>query len=157
MRILPPRRLYLQNNGSIYNLIYMYSHGNWMIMPYYQYSNVPKDANLFIVPGGHTRTAALCLPTIISNTGFRWPSARNTSNLAGALPLAMPTCWVLGRAPARFSFTVTPTYQKDGFFLRGDLSVVHVTNFDSTSDFAFGIDGSKTDQVRGVIEAGVMF
>jgi hypothetical protein len=53
---------------------------------------------------------------------------------------------------------VTPTWVKDAFFLRGDVSVVHITNFVAgSSDVGFGINGANTNQVRGVIEAGFLF
>jgi hypothetical protein len=52
---------------------------------------------------------------------------------------------------------VTPTYVKDAFFIRGDFSIVHVTNFDTTTGFAFGPTGLKLNQPRGVLEAGFMF
>jgi hypothetical protein len=54
---------------------------------------------------------------------------------------------------------VTPTWVKDAFFLRGDVSIVHITNFvaGSPGSIAFGIGGTNTNQARGVIEAGFMF
>ena len=147
---------YYQNNGSIYNFIYMYSHGNWMIMPYYQYSVVPTNSSLFITPGGHTNGGAL-----LANYNFKhgFSLAVRPEYIKSSGTTATGEANLLGPGPGTgaFSFTVTPTWAKDGFFLRGDLSVVDVTNFDSTADFAFGPGGSKTSQVRGVIEAGVMF
>jgi hypothetical protein len=52
---------------------------------------------------------------------------------------------------------VTPTWVKDAFFIRGDVSIVHLTNFVAGSDIGFGIGGTNTNQVRGAIEAGFMF
>jgi hypothetical protein len=54
-----------------------------------------------------------------------------------------------------YSFTVTPTYQKDGFFLRGEFSYVHITGL--TAGLGFKTNGTGTDQPRGAIEAGIMF
>ena len=76
-------------------------------------------------------------------------SGGNTSNAANLLGF--------GSGTGAFSFTVTPTWIKDGFFVRGDLSVVHVTNYSATSSFAFGPTGTQLNQVRGVIETGFMF
>jgi len=36
----------VQNNGSIYNVIYTYTKGPWIIQPYYQYTNVPTNAKI---------------------------------------------------------------------------------------------------------------
>src|SRR5262249_26523492 len=63
----------------------------------------------------------------------------------------------LGTGSSAFAFTVTPTYQKAGFFLRGDLSVVDARNLTAADAFAFGALGTKTNQLRGVVEAGFMF
>ena len=60
-----------------------------------------------------------------------------------------------GAGSGAFGFTVTPTYQKAGFFLRGDISVVDARN--STAGLVFGPTGLNTKQTRGLIEAGFMF
>jgi hypothetical protein len=54
-----------------------------------------------------------------------------------------------------FAFTVTPTYQKGGFFIRADASVVDARSF--TVGDAFGPLGKNGTQTRGVVEAGVLF
>jgi hypothetical protein len=60
-----------------------------------------------------------------------------------------------GPGSGAFGFTVTPTYRKDAFYLRGDLAIVHATN--STPGAVFGPAGLNTNQPRGVVEAGFMF
>jgi hypothetical protein len=60
-----------------------------------------------------------------------------------------------GPGSGAFSFTVTPTYRKDAFFLRGDLAIVHATNM--VPGFGFGTIGQNATQPRGVVEAGFMF
>jgi hypothetical protein len=145
-----------QNNGSIYNLIYMYSHGNWMIMPYYQYSEVPTNSSVGIPVGGHTNGGAL-----LANYNFKHgiSLAVRPEYIKSSGSTATGEANLLGYGPGSgaFSFTVTPTYVKDGFFIRGDFSVVDLTSFDSTTNLGFGHAGTNTSQVRGVIEAGVMF
>jgi hypothetical protein len=145
---------FLQNNGQIYNVEYTYSHENWMITPYYQYTHVPANAALGIPVSGSTNGGALLLnynfkhgislavrPEYITSNG----SAASGLNLLG-----------YGPGSGAFSFTATPTYQKGGFFLRGDVSLVDARNLSATS-VVFGALGDKTKQVRGVIEAGFMF
>ena len=53
------------------------------------------------------------------------------------------------------SFTATPTFQKGGFFVRGDVSWAHA--FNNTSGFVFGLDGTNQNQIRGVAEIGFIF
>ena len=60
-----------------------------------------------------------------------------------------------GPGSGAFAFTVTPTYRKDAFFLRGDFAIVHATNM--TPGAGFGTSGLDVNQPRGVLEAGFMF
>lgn len=144
---------FLQNNGSIYNVIYTYSHESWTITPYFQYTHVPANAALGIPVSGSTNGGALLLnynfkhgislavrPEYITSSG----SAATGLNLLG-----------YGGGSGAFAFTVTPTYQKGGFFLRGDVSVVDARS--ATPGLVFGQLGLNTKQTRGVIESGFMF
>lgn len=142
-----------QNNSEVYNLIYTYAKGNWTITPYYQYTSVKKNPAIFIPEGAHTNGGAL-----LANYNFKHgislavrPEYIKSSGSAADLNAIN----LLGYGPgsSAFSFTVTPAYVKDGFFLRGEFSIVHATD----STFAFGPLGNKANQPRGAIEAGVMF
>ena len=53
------------------------------------------------------------------------------------------------------SFTATPTFQKGGFFLRGDLAYVHVS--DITPGLGFGQSGNLKSQFRAMAEFGFIF
>ena len=147
-----------QNNEQVYNLIYTYTKGAVTISPYYQYTVVASNDAVYGVgnPGAHTNGGAILAnynfkhgfslavrPEYIKSSGS---PTTNEANLLG-----------YGAGTGAFSFTVTPTWVKDAFFLRGDVSIVDVTNFVPGSSFAFGINGANTNQVRGVIEAGFMF
>ena len=143
----------IQNNSAIYNVIYTYSHGNWYIQPYYQYTNVPRNVSVGVTKATSTNGGAL-----LFNYNFKGgislalrPEYISTSgSLAdGSLNL------LYGPGSNAFSFTVTPTYQKGGFFLRADLGVVDARSI--TPGFAFGKLGTQGTQTRGVIEAGFMF
>jgi hypothetical protein len=147
----------LQNNSSVYNLIYTYTHGNLLITPYYQYTTVPTNTAIFfpIPVGAHTNSGAI-LANYNFKHGFslaeRFEYIKSSGN--GAIGSAN---LLYGPGTGAFSFTVTPTYSKDGFFVRGEFSIVHVTDFDPTTSFAFGPTGLSVNQPRGMIEAGFMF
>jgi hypothetical protein len=53
------------------------------------------------------------------------------------------------------TFTVTPTYQKGGMYLRGDLGWVDARNYANGS--VFGPSGTDASQFRGVLEFGFIF
>ena len=145
-----------QNNEQVYNLIYTYTKGNLTISPYYQYTVVKSNDAVYLTPGAHTNGGAVLFnynfkhgfslsvrPEYIKSSGS---AATREANLLG-----------YGPGTGAFSFTATPTWVKDAFFVRGDVSVAHVTNFTPGAGFAFGIGGTNTNQFRGVIEAGFLF
>lgn len=143
----------IQNDGAIYNIIYTYSKGNWYIQPYYQYTDLPKNLSAGIAKGTSTSGGALLFnynfkhgvslalrPEYISSSGSPFDGSVNL---------------LYGQGSNAFAFTVTPTYQKDGFFARADLSVVDARS--TSPGYAFGVTGRQNTQTRGVIEAGFMF
>jgi Putative beta-barrel porin-2, OmpL-like. bbp2 len=143
----------VQNNGSIYNVIYTYTKGSWIIQPYFQYTNVPTNANIGIVKGASTTGGAILLSYAFKH-GFslpvRWEyiassgsAAENSVNL------------MYGPGSTGTSITVTPTFQYGGFFLRGDLAWVHVGSY--TPGLAFGASGADANQPRAVAEIGFIF
>jgi hypothetical protein len=146
----------LQNNSQIYNLIYTYTKGPVTISPYYQYTVVKSNDNVFPTPGAHTNGGA-----ILANYNFKHGVSLSVRpeyiKSSGSVTTNEANLLGYGPGTGAFSFTVTPTWVKDAFFLRGDVSIVHVTNFVAGSDFAFGIGGTNTNQARGVIEAGFLF
>jgi hypothetical protein len=151
----------LQNNEQVYNLIYTYTKGPVTISPYYQYTVVKSNPTLYGT-GAHTNGGAL-----LANYNFKHgfslsarpeyikSSGSPTTGEANLLGFGSSGVDTFGTGSGAFSFTVTPTWVKDAFFLRGDISVVHIT--DMVAGSGFGIGGTNTNQTRGVIEAGFMF
>ena len=141
------------NNSQIYNLIYTYTKGSWVVQPYFQYTDVPTNAAIGIAKGASTKGGAF-LATYNFKRGFslaprvEYIVSTGSVNNGGVNLL-------YGPGSGAFSFTVTPTYRKDAFFLRGDLAVVHATSM--TPGFGFGTTGQSANQPRGVLEAGFMF
>jgi len=146
----------LQNNSTIFNLIYSYTHGNWIISPYYQYTAVKKNASINITTGSHTNGGALLLDYAFKH-GFSIAVRPEYIKSSTGNVLDTSSNLMFGPGTGGFSFTVTPTYIKDAFFFRGDISVVHVTNFNPANPFAFGSSGTQLNQVRGAVETGFMF
>jgi hypothetical protein len=145
----------LQNNGQIYNVLYTYSHESLMITPYWQYTRVPANPALGIPKSGSTNGGA-----VLFNYNFKHGVSLGirpeyiTSSGSATDPLALNLLGY-GAGSNAFAFTVTPTYQKGGFFLRGDLSVVDARS--ATPGLVFGGAGLNTKQTRGMVEAGFLF
>jgi len=146
---------FLQNNGQIYNVLYTYSHESWTLTPYWQYTRVPANASLGILEKGSTNGGALLLNYNFKHGISLAVRPEYITSSGSTTDLLNLTLLSYGPGSNAFAFTVTPTYQKAGFFLRGDLSVVYARSF--TPGLAFGPIGLKSKQTRGLVEAGFMF
>src|SRR5260370_31527647 len=125
-----------------------------MIKLIYKYNNVPKNASIGILHGAHTKGGAH-LFSYNFNHGVSQAARPEYIKTSGTVLDPNAINLLYGPGSGAFAFTVTPTYVKDGFFMRGDFSIVHAT--DSTPGFVFGTSGLSANQPRGVVEAGVMF
>jgi hypothetical protein len=142
------------NNSSIYNIIYTYNSAPWTITPYVQYNTVSSDPAIGIYNSASTYSGAvLANYAINSNWGLAGRVEYVKSN--GSKSDLGATNFLYGPGSGAFSFTVTPTYTYNHFFVRGDLSVVSVS--DAAVGAAFGTDGNASTQLRGLLEAGVIF
>lgn len=143
----------VQNNSSIYNIIYTYTKGRWILQPYFQYTNVPTNLNIGVVKGAST-TGGAFLASYAFKHGFslpvRWEYITSSGNAA-----EQAVNLLYGPGSSATSFTVTPTVQRGGFFLRGDLAYVHASNF--TPGYAFSQSGMNQNQPRAAGEIGFMF
>src|SRR5258707_2531413 len=140
----------LLNNEEIYNLLYTYSRGHWVINPYLQYTNVPKNAGVGIFQGAHTNSGAL-LVTYNFKHGISLSARPEYIKTSGTVLDPNAINLLYGPGSGAFAFTVTPTYVKDSFFIRGDFSIVHATS--STPGSVFVASELNTYQPRGHIEA----
>jgi len=143
----------VQNNGSIYNIIYTYTKGSWIIQPYVQYSSVPTNASIGIVKGASTTGGAILLSYAFKH-GFSLPVRWEYISSSGS-PAQDAVNLMYGPGSAGTSITLTPTFQYGGFFFRGDLSWVHASSI--TPGDAFGTTGVNADQPRAVAEIGFIF
>ena len=143
----------VQNNGSIYNVIYTYSKGSWIIQPYFQYTDVPTNATIGVVKGASTTGGAILLSRAFkhgASLAGRWEYITSSGSAAQQAVNLM-----FGPGSAGTSFTLTPTLQHGGFFVRGDLSWVHASNY--TPGDVFGPTGVNQNQPRAMAEIGFMF
>jgi hypothetical protein len=143
----------VQNNGSIYNVIYTFTKGHWILQPYYQYTSVPTNAKIGVVKGASTNGGAILASYAFAH-GFSLPvrfeyitssgnAAQNAVNL------------LFGPGSTGTSFTATPTFQTGGFFLRGDIGWAHAGSF--TQGDVFGSLGKNNNQLRAMAEVGFIF
>ncbi len=144
----------VQNNSSIYNVIYTYSKGSWIIQPYYQYTNVPTNAKIGVVKGASTNGFAI-LANHTFKKGFSLPVRWEYIASSGKKTDPDLVNLMFGPGSKGTSITVTPTFQYGGFFFRGDVSFVHAIDF--TPGAVFGPLGTKENQTRVMGEIGFVF
>ena len=143
----------VQNNGSIYNVIYTFTKGPVILQPYFQYTDVPTNSKIGVTNGANTKGFAV-LASYAFKGGFSLPVRFEYITSSGSV--AKDSLNLLyGPGSAGTSFTVTPTYQKGGFFVRGDFGWVHASSF--TVGDVFGPIGKNDTQLRGIAEVGFVF
>lgn len=143
----------VQNNGSIYNIIYTYTKGAWIIQPYYQYTSVPTDTKIGIAKGASTNGGAVLISRSFKR-GFSLAGRGEYITSSGSVADNAVNL-MYGPGSGGWSATVTPTFQKGGFFVRGDLSFVRAVNY--TPGDVFGPTGMNQNQPRAMAEIGFMF
>ncbi len=143
----------VENDGSIYNVIYTYTKGSWIVQPYYQYTSVPTNAKIGIVKGASTNGGAI-LVTHTFGHGFSLPVRFEYITSSGSVAENAVNL-LYGPGSNGTSITATPTFQQGGFFVRGDLAWVHAGSY--VPGAVFGNLGTDENQFRAVAEIGFIF
>lgn len=147
-----------QNNSSIFNLIYTHTSGPLTLTPYLQYSHVGRDDQLGINRSADTYGGALLVKYAIDkewSLGARAEYLKTSGGRCGSDASCAPTNLLYGPGSSAWSLTFTPTYQKGIFFARGEVSYTRIGNLEA--GFGFGRDFDRRDQVRALIETGILF
>lgn len=143
----------VQNNSKLYNIIYTFNKSGWIFQPYWQYTSVPTNPSVGVSKGNTTDGFAALVTKSVGHgvsTPFRLEYITSSGAVAdGAVNL------LYGPGSSAISATFTPTYQKGGFFTRGEVSYVHLS--DNLAGSAFGPAGTKKDQTRAMVEFGFIF
>src|SRR6185369_10664340 len=142
------------NNEQIYNTIYTHSSGPWTIQPYFQYTHVPRIPKIGALDDASTYGVALLAnytfePAAklggLKLAGFSLPARLEYIASTGNLEKGAPNL-LYGPGSRAWSATVTPTYQRNIFFARGEFSFVGAMR--TTAGMALGPTGADTSQVR---------
>ncbi len=144
----------VQNNSYMHAVIYTYSKGPWVISPYFQYSKLPTNAKVG-VPKATSSTGGAINASYAFKSGFSLPARVEFLTSSGNATDGSVNLLGFGAGSGGVTFTATPTYQKGGLYLRGDLAVVHATDY--APGAVFGKAGTDANQFRGVLEFGFIF
>ena len=143
----------IQNNSSIYNVMYTHTDGPWTFNPYIQYTHVPIDKSIGILGAASSYGAAFLTKYSFDANFSLAARAEYIDSIGNAADRSSNLLY--GPGSRAWSLTLTPTYQVNMFFGRLDASYVHA--FRITDGDAFGVTGDEKAQGRLMLETGVMF
>lgn len=145
--ITPDRGLI--DGHQIYDLMYTYNAAPWTVGPYVQYENYSHSG------GSEWGIGVLASYQFTPEWSLNGRVEYET---------ASSDCCALeyGPSSSAWSLTVTPTWQKGIFFIRGEASYTtlpdytHFTIGSTTFGLGFGTTGGKSDQFRALVETGIV-
>jgi len=144
----------VQNNSYMHAVIYTYTKGPWIVSPYFQYGKLPTNTRVGVAKGTSATGGALNA-SYAFKSGFSLPARVEYLASSGSATDGSVNLLGFGAGSKGVTFTVTPTYQKGGMFLRGDLALVHATDY--AKGAVFGKTGTEANQFRAVLEFGFIF
>lgn len=143
----------VQNNSVMYAVEYTYSKGSWIVQPYWQYSEVATNQKIGIARGTSTDGVALLVSRTFKH-GFSLAGRGEYLSTSGTATEGAANL-LYGPGSSAWSVTVTPTFQRRRFFVRGDVSFVQAVSF--IPGDAFGHTGTDDGQTRGIVQIGFLF
>lgn len=146
-----------QNNSQVYNLIYTHSDGDFSLSPYLQYTRIERQRDIGIDAAAESYGAAVLGKYSFDEHWALGLRAEYIDSQGGTCTQddCAPTNLLYGPGSGAWSLTATPTYRSGAFFARGELAYVKTLGGDDGA--AFGGRGEQQDQVRALVETGVMF
>ena len=141
------------NNGQLYFVSWTHNDGPWTIQSYAQVGHVQKDNTLGIAHGASTYGAAV-LGKYSFTPEFSLAARTEYIKSTGSPTNGAPSL-IYGPGSGAWSLTVTPTWQKGIFFVRGEASYVRA--HDVVPGFGLGHDLDGRSQARALIETGILF
>ena len=144
----------IQNNGYMHAVIYTYAKGPWIVSPYFQYGKLPANPTVFVYKDTSATGGAVNV-SYAFKSGFSLPVRVESITSSGSTTDGSVNMLGFGAGSGATSFTVTPTYQKAGFYFRADFAVVHAMDY--APGFVFGPAGTDDTQFRAVGEFGFIF
>ena len=154
----------LTNNSQITNLIYQYAGERWSFSPYGQYTYVPANQSIGINGSSGTYGFAVLstyhVTPLVNGQApknhisipvrFEYESSFGNSQVPGNSSGLM-----FGPGSSAWSATLTPTMQWKRVFARAEFSYVKI--FNPLAESAFGANGLNNNQLRLMLEAGLLY
>ena len=141
--------------SQIYDLMYSVTSGPWVFAPYVQYQHYDtlKAGGFTIAPSASDWGVGVLGSYAFSDT---W-------SLGGRVEYEDSSgdgsAFIYGPKSSAWSFTITPTWHKSIFFIRGEASYTTLSDYAKFGPIGlgFGKSGTKSDQARLMLETGIVF
>ncbi len=148
----------LLDNSNLFGIYYTYTLGNVSLTPEIQYQYASRDAALGLGAGVNDLSLAL-FGNYQFGSNAPWSVGGFVEYAAegyrkAALYRVSPDFFGFGPGSDITGISITPTWQGQNLFVRGDVGFVHVNR--GGGGKAFGA-GDAADQVSLLMEAGVLF
>ncbi len=148
-----PTSLFAGGSSDIINVMYSHTAGPLTISPYFQWQHVQGDPAFGIPNGGTTWGGAILAKYTLNKT---WSVAGRVEYIKedGVVGSGGTDLLGYGRGSNAWSLTLTPTFQKGIYFIRGEVAYVKV---DNGTGIGFGSTFTNDNQTRVALESGVLF
>ena len=143
-----------QNNSEIYDLVYTYKSGKLVLQPYLQYNHAARNPAIGIAQDIASYGGAVIADYTFTKRLSLAARAEYIATTGRPSPLLVAN-FLYGLGSGAFSFTLTPTFVYKQYFVRAEAAVVQITSL--TAGSGFGQDGRSASQIRGVLQAGIVF
>lgn len=110
-------------NSSIFVANYTYTNGPWTATPYFQYTSVDRDQRLGLA-GAETYGGALLVAYTFTDNFSLGGRVEYITQSGSRFNPGATTSLLFGAGSSAASYTITPTFTFDRFFVRGEYSHV---------------------------------
>ena len=141
------------DNSNVYGFYYTYSGSLFTITPELQYMYTPINRAFGTTQSSNDISAMIHADYYLTKNwsiaaGVGYEHATSTGEAAAATG----GYFGYGAGSSAFGVMITPTYVDNWYFIRDELSYVHLTNY--SSGFS---TGNRPDQFRDILETGFWF
>lgn len=143
-------------NKNEYDLMLTQQFGKLQLLPYALWINSPSAVSLGYTKSESALALALLANYALSPTWSIGGRAELFRNNSGSTDSSLNADFLgYGPGSSATSWTITPMYKSNLFFVRAEFSSVIGSNV--TPGFAFGANGAAANQTRVILESGLQF
>ncbi|MGH7043551.1 MAG: outer membrane beta-barrel protein [Acetobacteraceae bacterium] len=138
-------------NSTMIGAYYSYTIGNLNLVPEVQYVYAKPNASVGLTSFSANLGAALFASYQFGKSPYSLGAWVQYFASRG------PDNWFLNPGAQGFGLSISPTWQHEHLFVRGDLGVIHLTTIGTPGSSGYGSTAAGRNQATFLIEAGVLF